>query len=75
MNKDTLAQAALKLRRALDGANPTPVSVSSGWMGLREEYADVLCCVELLFGESDYEICAHIRADKMRRWKARLDAR
>lgn len=27
---EVLAQAALKLRRAMDGANPTPISVDTG---------------------------------------------
>lgn len=34
------AQAALKLRRAMDGANPTPISVDTGMNNLIEELAD-----------------------------------
>ena len=36
------AQAAAKLRRALDGANPTPVPVAECWENLKEEFGDVL---------------------------------
>ncbi len=36
-----LAQAALKLRRALDGTNPTPKSVAECEANLIEEFADI----------------------------------
>ena len=39
-----LAQAALKLRRTLDGRNPTPVSTGDASRKLNEEFADVLLC-------------------------------
>lgn len=39
-----LGKAALKLRRALDGKNPTPVSPSEALRNVREEMADVLLC-------------------------------
>lgn len=42
-----LAQAALKLRRALDGVNPTPVSVDEAFNNLIEEMADVDLCYTL----------------------------
>lgn len=35
-----LAQAALKLRRALDGTNPTPKSVEECLENIQEEMAD-----------------------------------
>lgn len=38
-----LAQAALKLRRALDGTNPTPKSVEECLENIQEEMADVFC--------------------------------
>lgn len=38
-----LAQAALKLRRALDGTNPTPKSVEECRKAFEEEYADSGC--------------------------------
>ena len=37
-----LGHAALKLRRALDGTNPTPISVEDAQRKLVEEMADVL---------------------------------
>lgn len=40
-----LAQAALKLRRALDGTNPTPKSVEECQKAFEEEYADVVNCI------------------------------
>lgn len=36
-----LAQAALKLRRALDGTNPTPKDIEECEMNLLEELADI----------------------------------
>lgn len=43
-----LGQAALKLRRALTGDNPTPVSADDAEDHLWEEVADVILCVNLL---------------------------
>lgn len=43
-----LAQAALKLIRATDGENPTPVSEKACDEKLREEAGDVLMLMELL---------------------------
>lgn len=41
-------QAALKLRRALDGTNPTPKSVEECRKAFEEEYADVMVCMAAL---------------------------
>lgn len=41
-----LAQAALKLRRALTGENPTPKSIAECLDDLQEEFADVLVCIQ-----------------------------
>lgn len=46
-----LAQAALKLRRALDGTNPTPKSVEECLENIQEEMADVFVCLTM-FGKS-----------------------
>lgn len=46
-----LAQAALKLRRALDGKNPTPKSVEECLENIQEEMADVFVCLTM-FGKS-----------------------
>ena len=69
-----LAQAALKLRRALDGTNPTPRSEAECREALQEEIADVLvCCAELPDG--DGERIAYWTDAKRRRWRERLEAR
>lgn len=67
-----LSQAALKLRRALDGSNPTPVPAGAAWNGLLEEYGDVLNCGDELLTGLDMSLCAEMRSKKMARWKARL---
>ena len=67
-----LSQAALKLRRALDGANPTPVPAGAAWNALLEEYGDVLNCGDALLTGLDMSLCAEMRSKKMVRWKARL---
>ena len=43
-----LAHAALKLRRAIDGKNPTPVSEKQAWANLAEEVIDVSLCLGVL---------------------------
>ena len=66
-----LAQAALKLRRALDGTNPTPKSVSECREALREEYTDVVQCGnELNMVANEKQI-----PWKDQRWKQRLEER
>lgn len=71
-----LAQAALKLRRVLDGTNPTPATEVEGWEHLMEEYADVLNCIDALHLDlGDMEIVSIYRQEKMTRWLARLEGR
>lgn len=70
-----LAQAALKLRRALDGTNPTPKSVEECKAALIEEYADVLVCICALDDTTDYDYSAdatRIISEKRARWLTRL---
>lgn len=67
-----LAQAALKMRRALDGRNPTPVRISEAWAKLQEEVADVLLCLQVLdINTNDQEYSATIW-QKLNRWVDRL---
>ena len=70
-----LAQAALKLRRALDGTNPTPKSVEECRKAFEEEYADVMVCMVAL-GASDerkaHERIGIIASEKYYRWIHRL---
>lgn len=48
---EILAQAALKLRRALDGTNPTPKSVAECEANLLEEWADVNVAFDQLWDD------------------------
>lgn len=74
-----LAQAALKLRRALDGTNPTPKSVEECEANLLEEWADVDLSLRCTL-ENDYfykhrtEI-ERIEIKKLDRWISRLQAK
>lgn len=78
-----LAQAALKLRRALDGTNPTPKSVTECEANLTEEIADVTIAIDALFDswfgasiESESEFWnaeLEIEDAKYKRWPSRLE--
>ena len=80
-----LAQAALKLRRALDGTNPTPKSVAECEANLMEELADISNAVTALcdawFGddldsESEFWNAKYeIEESKYKRWLSRLEAK
>lgn len=80
-----LAQAALKLRRALDGMNPTPKSVAECGANLMEEFADISNAVDALcdawFGDdldSEIEFLdaeGEIETAKYKRWLSRLEAK
>nr|DAR37284.1 MAG TPA: pyrophosphatase [Caudoviricetes sp.] len=80
-----LAQAALKLRRALDGTNPTPKSVEECLENIQEEMADVFVCLTM-FGKSAerdgiliynryMEKIIKIENEKEARWISRLEAK
>ncbi len=70
-----LSHAALKLRRVLDGKNPTPVGYLSAVKQLNEEIADVRLCAEQI-GCVDEEMIHTFRNKKLARWITRLmDAR
>lgn len=66
-----LAQAALKLRRVLDGTNPTPVTKAQAMDNLIEEYGDVVCCMKEL--EITYD--SSLIGKKKVRWIERLSAK
>lgn len=80
-----LAQAALKLRRALDGTNPTPKSVAECEANLMEEFADISNAVTALcdawFGDNLDSECEFWDAEleiedaKYKRWLSRLEAK
>ena len=69
-----LALAALKLRRVLDGKNPTPVSEERATENLLEEYGDVLNSIEVLVTPSQHEQAVQSRFYKRNRWVCRLKA-
>lgn len=72
-----LAQAALKLRRAIDGKNPTPKSIVECETALEEEVADVWLCIrEVGFSDDDHLMTqGEIMSEKHERWLSRLHAR
>lgn len=63
-----LAQAALKLRRALDGKNPTPKTIEECRENLNEEFADVAICASALRIDTKWERME----PKINRWYDRL---
>lgn len=68
-----LSQAALKLRRAMTGYNPTPVTADEARRNLVEEVADVYNVLGLLLdAEDNAEIYSIIRRKK-ERWLKRLE--
>ena len=63
-----LSQAALKLRRVIDGTNPTPKTREDAFGSVVEEYSDVVsCCRELNIFPAEIII-----AGKKERWINRL---
>lgn len=80
-----LAQAALKLRRALDGTNPTPKNVAECEANFIEEFADIDNVINVLldawFGDdfkSEDEFWNAVREiedSKYSRWLSRLEAK
>lgn len=67
-----LAHAALKLRRALDGRNPTPVPVEEARAGLNEEVADVMLCLQVLNISPHSQDINGPKYRKLDRWIGRL---
>lgn len=71
-----LAQAALKLRRALDGTNPTPKSVKECRKAFEEEYADVVnCSIALGLDDAAFDRMRKMQHEKEARWLSRLEAK
>ncbi len=68
-----LSQAALKLRRALTGINPTPVTAEDARMNLVEETADVYNVLGLLLDAEDNAEIYEIIRRKKARWVKRLE--
>lgn len=68
-----LSQAALKLRRALTGINPTPVTAEEERKNLVEETADVYNVLGLLLDAEDNAEIYDIIRRKKARWVKRLE--
>lgn len=66
-----LGQAALKMRRVLDGKNPTPVGYAQALKDLNEEIADVTLCIDLISCVNFNQVNA-TRSWKLKRWTSRL---
>lgn len=62
-----LAHAALKLRRVLDGTNPTETELPEAETNLQEEYADVELCWTLV----DEQYAHNERAENLMEFKAK----
>lgn len=68
-----LAQAALKMRRVMNGANPTPVTTDEATHAIAEEIADILLVLRVIgypYEARDVEL---IQNHKLSRWVQRLD--
>jgi len=73
-----LAQAALKLRRAMGTGNPTPISVEDAVANLEEEIADVqLCTAVLVYADTriNADNIERVMNEKTARWLERLKER
>lgn len=70
-----LTRAALKLRRAITGQNPTPVPASKALTDLEEEIADVQNCISVVAYSLflDEETLLEIADCKRTRWVERLE--
>ena len=72
-----LAQAALKLRRALDDKNPTCASSVEARAALLEELGDINCVMNVLgvsrmFPAAEYDdVIGCVATAKLRRWDER----
>ena len=66
-----LAQAALKLRRVLDGRNPTPVGYQQAVKQFNEEVADVQLCLDMI-SFLDNDTVKRVYGEKHSRWLSRL---
>ena len=72
-----LSKAALKLRRAYTGDNPTPMTRADAYANLVEEIADVELCIEVLGLNSCENLhnIGKIWEEKLSRWEQRLKAK
>lgn len=64
-----LAHATLKYSRTLRQENPTPVTMEEAWERVREEFADVLVCADVVGLQPDLKLMY----EKRMRWVDRLN--
>lgn len=69
-----LSKAALKLRRVIDGKNPTPVTFEQALDNVREEIADVMLCIRMLDMDPNHWTYQEIMDAKTQRWAERIKA-
>lgn len=67
-----LTHAALKIRRVLDGTNPTPVDFPTALSAIKEEVADVQLLIQLLGLNGEPGELEAIMNHKLLRWQGRL---
>lgn len=67
-----LAQAALKLRRALGGTNPTPINAKAAKNNLLEEIADIALILDVM-EDTDRDAIWTFCERKLDRWIERLE--
>lgn len=67
-----MGQAALKLRRVIDGKNPTPVTYDDAMENLLEEMADVDLVLTVLGYTENIEATKARKNIKLARWAHRL---
>ena len=67
-----LGHAALKMRRVLDGRNPTPVTYPEALEKLEEEVADVMLVLLSLYIDYNAPEYGARMAAKLERWAGRL---
>jgi len=67
-----LGHAALKLRRAITGTSPTPVSEGQAVAAVIEEIADVRLLLRLLGFDAAEVECRLVMQEKLERWATRL---
>lgn len=67
-----LIQAICKLRRAINGTNPTSVSIMDAQKAVYEEIADVLVSIEAALDTSEKVGVSAIQRAKAERWASRI---
>ena len=67
-----LIQAICKLRRAINGTNPTPVSIMDAQKAVYEEIADTLVSIEAALDTNEQMGVSAIKRVNAQRWAGRI---